>query len=850
MAMSLSRFASFTLAFALVLALDAGCGGTRSCNSGTVMLTVKFDSKTRAATSMDVETTIGTDGGAPHSESVSRTAGSPDGTLEVAFPGGYPTGARLTVKLTARNGTGTLGVGTGTIPALPAGCATLSIVVGAPDGSSGAAGVGGTGGTGGADAGGGSAGDAASAADGGTDPDAAFDVAPDAVTCPAATACTAGTTKCNGTALVRCQLTNGCWSWAADETCSGFQTCQGAAPTAACACPARPTGCENGVGTSCRDSKTVEACVADANGCIAKQAMTTTCAGVQTCTGTHPTAKCSCPAAPAMCTSGQGAFCESATSVATCGADAQGCVSISGRVTCDVTKPCSGTYPSASCSSCPAKPPECSAGVGTSCQGNSVVTCALDGNGCLYVKSTTTCPTGKPCAGTAPNAACTCPVAPTGCNGVPGNFCETTTSSATCAINATNGCLEITARTTCPADANPCTDAACSGGTCGQANDDTNTCTSGTCHVGSCCTGCWNGTSCQGGGATTACGAAGASCVTCPDDGNACTDATCTAGTCSHKNDDTNSCTGGVCQSGVCQTCSGNNVCVDQAPSGWLGPIALYEGVPSATPSCSAPFSSEVFTLRKDPVQVPATCSTCSCSYNATSYPTGWWCEATWKNKATGTCPISTGNGGTFGVSAAGPSVHVEGACNDLGSSFPIHQFTNVRYAGEGAACKAGAAQSPTVPAATWSAGARGCALPFPNGNGCSAGNVCAPIPTAPFNGKLCVYQPGDVACPTVRYVTKKLYYANSTDTRTCSTCGCTASGLTCNINIKGYSNAACTTETFSTDAALSTPSACVAASARYYKYTVSKSASCSAIGGAPTGTITPTEPTTICCTI
>lgn len=54
---------------------------------------------------------------------------------------------------------------------------------------------------------------------------------------------------------------------------------------------------------------------------------------------------------------------------------------------------------------------------------------------------------------------------------------------------------------------------------------------SGTCHASRCCTGCWDGTRCNGGTSAARCGVAGGACVTCTD-GDACTTDACTAGRC------------------------------------------------------------------------------------------------------------------------------------------------------------------------------------------------------------------------------------------------------------------------------------------------------------------------------
>ena len=159
-----------------------------------------------------------------------------------------------------------------------------------------------------------------------------------------------------------------------------------------------------------------------------------------------------------------------------------------------------------------------------------------------------------------------------------------------------------------------------------------------------------------------------------------------------------------------------------------------------------------------------------------------------------------------------------------------------------------------TVPTPIWSKAARGCALPFPGANGCGAGSVCSPAPAAPFNGKLCIYQTGDVACPTTgTYVVKRLYYNGLTDNRGCTDCGCTPIFGTCsNPVLHVYSDTNCYTEVWNSVIPFTTsglPGNCLIVSGVSMNMTGTASGgSCTVSGGQPSGTVTPTGPTTVCC--
>jgi hypothetical protein len=139
------------------------------------------------------------------------------------------------------------------------------------------------------------------------------------------------------------------------------------------------------------------------------------------------------------------------------------CTTWSADVACGGRQTCQGDAPSAACR-CPAAPIGCT-GAGNSCVGGALVTCAVDGDQCVYPATTTTCPTSEPCGGAFPNAVCTCPAKPAACTtGQPGTFCDSTGKAlVTCSLDA-NKCLVATAPSSC---AQPCTGAAGSV-TCGS----------------------------------------------------------------------------------------------------------------------------------------------------------------------------------------------------------------------------------------------------------------------------------------------------------------------------------------------------------------------------------------------
>jgi hypothetical protein len=260
--------------------------------------------------------------------------------------------------------------------------------------------------------------------------------------------CTAGARRCGaGGGLQTCVTTNGCTAWSAEVACMAPMTCQGSGAGAACACPAPPAGCASGQGSFCESSTVVATCTADALGCL-KIASRVTCPASKPCAGKHPSASCSCAAPPPECAAGVGASCQG-NMLVTCAVDAAGCIAVSTQMACPAGRPCMGAAPNGACT-CPAPPAGCNGTQDRFCESSTTVAqCGVASNGCLGVSSRSTCPAGKPCMGSS-NAACTCLPAPAGCAGQAGTFCESASSVATCA-SGSNGCLDIVGRSSCPA---------------------------------------------------------------------------------------------------------------------------------------------------------------------------------------------------------------------------------------------------------------------------------------------------------------------------------------------------------------------------------------------------------------
>ena len=164
--------------------------------------------------------------------------------------------------------------------------------------------------------------------------------------------------------------TTGCTVWGAESACVGAQIC--AAASGVCVCPTQPAGCAaTGNSTSCSSTTTLVTCVADAQGCVS--ATLSLCPGSQTCKGSSPVGACSCDHECAA----NGTFCMDSDTVATCATDTNSCREITGTTACGGTSFCAN----GACA-CPAvgtiAGTGCATLAATVCSGTDILTCVAD----------------------------------------------------------------------------------------------------------------------------------------------------------------------------------------------------------------------------------------------------------------------------------------------------------------------------------------------------------------------------------------------------------------------------------------------------------------------------------------
>lgn len=269
--------------------------------------------------------------------------------------------------------------------------------------------------------------------------------------------------------------------------------------------------------------------------------------------------------------------------------------------------------------------------------------------------------------------------------------------------------------------------------------------------------------------------------------------------------------------------------CADRAPSPWQGPVALWEGT-GAPPSCPGAYGADVLDAFADPVAPPASC-TCACDP-----PAGASCASSWSATLYDDHACTTPCGAT--TLTLGACADVQGTCANVYGLSATAQAT-------GGACAPRATTQ--RPGWSWSRAARACApTELAGTNACGAGQICAPAPAAPLEPTLCIVAAGDLACPAGAYSVRRVYYGDAADGRGCAPCTCGApSGVTCTATAQQGCG--------QTGPSIPLPTPCVSledpGSVELTASATPTGGSCSPSGGEPTGALTPTAPTTVCCT-
>lgn len=292
----------------------------------------------------------------------------------------------------------------------------------------------------------------------------------------------------------------------------------------------------------------------------------------------------------------------------------------------------------------------------------------------------------------------------------------------------------------------------------------------------------------------------------------------------------------------VVMTCENGGTCAAPAPSGWTGPIVLYAG-DSPSPACPASMPQAALDAHGDLQDPGAASCSCACelkgasckgSYSLSNYA-GAGCTPD-------NCP-SGGNPEEFGVCYP----FIAGKCSNANPKPVLSWNVTVNATPQGTCSPV--EQNPPLTPPSWSSEVRGCGSLSLAPGGCDGGSVCVPAIPPPFAAGACIFRAGDVQCPQGPYAKRTVYYYDFDDTRACSACSCDGpTGGECKGTMTMRAGAGCSGNTLGSGQV----PGCVEkpqVSSGYFVVSVSASgATCSPAGGAPTGSVTPIGPTTVCC--
>lgn len=285
-------------------------------------------------------------------------------------------------------------------------------------------------------------------------------------------------------------------------------------------------------------------------------------------------------------------------------------------------------------------------------------------------------------------------------------------------------------------------------------------------------------------------------------------------------------------------------------PADWTGPVALYIGDPNAAPNCAGDYPTIGASLHQTLSALPATCNAC----NPCGAPTGTTCASPEINFfEAGNCG---GNGLTF-YNLPSTGCFTADMSPGSGASIVPVSANATGFLGQGGACSASGGGVQTLPQATWSDLARACA--FQTGGwlalGCGTTDLCLPPAGREFGAGTCIFKTGDNPCPGTTFTTRHVLYSDFTDTRGCDPCGCdVVTGVVCHgkvdimDNPANCSNPTATITDFSGNQCVTVSNSQV----KLINWTIDtgypQGGSCASIGGGPSGSATPINPTTFCC--
>ncbi len=266
------------------------------------------------------------------------------------------------------------------------------------------------------------------------------------------TCATPGALSCSAAGdVARCQVNaQGCRTLTTQDTCDADEVCVAAGGGATCEVVCDNT-CDTEGATSCNADGDVEACVADADGCLSRVVLSA-CSDDETCEVRANGPVCVAPdGCENTCDTAGEVACSASGDVVTCEVDANGCRLFQVTDACSDAESCVASASGAACEVVCDN--TCDTEGATSCNADGdVEACVADADGCLSSQVVNACTGDEVCESRANGAVC---VEPAGCE----NTCDTL-GAARCGAGGTvlvctadaEGCRTLTTQDTCDAD--------------------------------------------------------------------------------------------------------------------------------------------------------------------------------------------------------------------------------------------------------------------------------------------------------------------------------------------------------------------------------------------------------------
>ena len=225
--------------------------------------------------------------------------------------------------------------------------------------------------------------------------------------------------------------------------------------------------------------------------------------------------------------------------------------------------------------------------------------------------------------------------------------------------------------------------------------------------------------------------------------------------------------------------CNALVACVPAVPSGWQGPVAIWEGGGSESPPSCADSQYPVVEFQQlfaGPTTPAATCPTCDCTGAPTTDASS--CVTRVQLSDASDCSGSQQMLGPDGL----PGFVVTTDCTvvPVSNQFSPQTAFYTTPTAQSDVCVSQSTNQAVIPPATFDKSLRACGSPESTPAGCSASQqTCVPRPQAGYSPMICVYQEGDsVNCPGPYDMSLPFYRYQ--DNRQCSACSCTPSGISC----------------------------------------------------------------------